>query len=1308
MKIVEYISTYNLLRLKNIQLFLFFLFIGYSSITESNASDNLTESEKRSILEKANKIQIPWIENRGQQPKDVTYYCNTFIGNAFLTKQGQIVYSHYLNIPFVPKDKKKITSSRQDSCQKFAWKECFVNGKVNPVHTELLTETKVSSFVGDKQKQWQSGLVTCRTVSLGEVWKKIQVKLNAYGNNIEKRFYIEAGGNVEDIEVKVEGVERLNIQSDGSLQVISGPTDNEHKISFTAPIAYQYIESKKVKVKAHYTLNGKKYGFIVGAYDHTLPLIIDPSLSSIVASTYLGGTQLDETSTSSCMAIDGSGNVYVTGWTWSVDYPTTVGAYQVVNGAASSYDVCISKLNSSLTTLLASTYLGGTGQNYGSAIALDGSGNIIVGGYTSSADFPVTAGAYQPSLHANGIFNGFVSKLNSGLTTLLASTYIGSRYDAIYGLALDGSNNIYVTGMTSSSNYPVTAGAYQVSFQGGNNGDIFISELNNNLTTLLASTYLGGKNDDKGLALTLDGSGNVYVTGASASSDYPTTPGAYQNVNKAAVAGSVQDAIVSKLNGSLTTLIASTLIGGSYYDDALDITLDGLGNVYIGGWAGSADYPTTPGAYQTIKKGPDNNAFVSKLDNNLTTLLASTFISGSNGDDPGEAIAVDASGNVFITGLGQSIDFPVTPGAYQTIQKSTLSGGGNAFVSEFNTTLTSLLASTFIGGHSTEVGKSILADNSGNIYVAGFTGSSDYPVSPGAYQPFQNGTGWDMFVTKLNNGCTLTMSINSTICNGNEKTLSVSGGNNYVWVPSASLNSSIGSIVIATPTITTTYTVTETTCGISATVTIFVQTFPLPTLTTSSNTTICSGNTTTLSVSGAVSYSWTPAVAFITTEGGLVTTSPLTSTTYTIIGTDNNGCTNTGNISVNISVNPPPTLIATPTTISICSGSSTMLSITGSTTAPPITYTWQPNTGLSSNTTPTITATPPTTTTYSITGTDANRCYNTITTKIIVNPLPTITINPINMSICYGTSTSLSASGANTYIWTPTITPSNTKATTITANPTISTTYTITGTDNKGCMNQTTANITINPLPIITTTTDETICTGSTTTLSASGAINYTWTPNTTPNTGQTVTATPNSTTTYIVTGTDQNGCTNTTKIQITTTTKPVVTISPNTTINQGETITISLTGNGTNYSWTPTTTLTCNTCTTTTATPTTTTTYYITTNNDGCQRTDSITITVKQKCGDIYVPNAFSPNGDNQNDVLYIKTENNNCIQSMTFEIYDRWGVKVFTTTDPNTGWDGRHKDQNCNTDVYVYNLNATLSDGSSISKKGNISLIR
>jgi len=332
--------------------------------------------------------------------------------------------------------------------------------------------------------------------------------------------------------------------------------------------------------------------------------------SALTYSTYLGGGAYD------CghgIAIDGSGNAYVTGYTYSTDFPTTSGAFDTSYNGNS--DVFITKLNSTGSALTYSTYLGGGDYDYGYGIAIDGSGNAYVTGYTYSTDFPTTSGAFDTSYNGNS--DVFITKLNSTGSALTYSTYLGGgSYDYGYGIAIDGSGNAYVTGDTSSTDFPTTSGAFDTSYNGW---DVFITKLNSTGSALTYSTYLGGCTLDYGYGIAIDGSGNAYVTGETWSSDFPTTSGAFDTSHNGSV-----DAFITKLNSTGSALSYSTYLGGSGGDTGYGIAVDGSGNVYLTGSSFSTDFPTTSGAYDTNNNG-SADAFVTKFSFGIKDDLLGTW-----------------------------------------------------------------------------------------------------------------------------------------------------------------------------------------------------------------------------------------------------------------------------------------------------------------------------------------------------------------------------------------------------------------------------------------------------------------------------------------------------------------------------------------------------------------------------------------------------------------------------------------------------------------------------------------------------------
>ena len=382
------------------------------------------------------------------------------------------------------------------------------------------------------------------------------------------------------------------------------------------------------------------------------------------------------------------------------------------------------------------TYLGGSSNEDGYGIAVDGSGSTYIVGYTQSSDFPTTAGAFKTS--TNGFPDVFVAKLNPSGTALLYSTYLGgSSDDRGMAIAVDGSGDAYVTGGTQSFNFPVTAGAFQTTYGGGQ--DAFVAKLNPTGAALLYSTFLGGNSGDEDFGIALDGAGDAYVVGTTGSLNFPATAGAFQTTF-----GGSQDAFVAKLNPTGTSLVYGTYLGGSSLESGDAIAVDAAGDAYVTGETTSANFRTTAGAPFGTYSGTQD-AFVVKLNPSGTALAYSTYLGGSSTDE-GRAIALDASGDAFVTGYTFSNDFPVTAGAFQTSHGSGL--GTSAFIAELNATGTAFVYSSYLGDKNGS-GTGIAVDGFGDAYVTGGTASTSFPITAGALQTTLSGSG-DAFLVKLN------------------------------------------------------------------------------------------------------------------------------------------------------------------------------------------------------------------------------------------------------------------------------------------------------------------------------------------------------------------------------------------------------------------------------------------------------------------------------------------------------------------------------------------------------------------------------
>jgi PKD repeat protein len=661
---------------------------------------------------------IPFVANEGQLDGQVRYSADTFYGTGYITGTG---ITHRI---------------RGGDNTTLVLTEEFIDpeGRVIPLHPagEEQADTVISYFSGNDSAKWQTGLPVYNVVSLGELYPGITVKLRAHGGTIEKILYISPGVRPESVRIRVRGADRMHINREGNLVMLSSLAGN---VSMTRPVAYQESRDRRDPVESRYVLSGNTYGYTAGDYDTTRHLVIDPALDY---STYLGGIDND---VGYGIAVDGSGNAYITGYTASADFPNTTGAYQIPNRG--SDDVFVTKLNAAGTDLLYSTYLGGTGSDMGKGIAVDGSGNVYITGETKSADFPTTAGAFNRSYGGGGVQDGFVAKLNAAGTDLVYSTYLGGAgEDQGRGIAVDGSGNAYITGETKSADFPTTAGAFNRSYGGSGRFDGFVTKLNAAGTDLVYSTYLGGTGQDYGHGIAVDGSGNAYITGSTASADFPTTAGAF---NRSYGGSGSEDVFVTKLNAGGTALVYSTYLGGADTDMGYDIVVDGSGNAYITGSTWSADFPTTTGAFQrSYGSGGWQDSFITKLNAAGTDLVYSTYVGGTT-NDAGSSIAVDGSGNAYITGSTDSTDFPTTAGAFQTVYAG---GWVGCFITKLNTGGTALVYSTHLGGTPGDSGQGIAVDGSGNAYITGDTGSTDFPNTTGAFQRSYGGGSRDAFVVR--------------------------------------------------------------------------------------------------------------------------------------------------------------------------------------------------------------------------------------------------------------------------------------------------------------------------------------------------------------------------------------------------------------------------------------------------------------------------------------------------------------------------------------------------------------------------------
>lgn len=449
--------------------------------------------------------------------------------------------------------------------------------------------------------------------------------------------------------------------------------------------------------------------------------------TSLVWSTFLGGVDYDR---GYSIAVDTEGHAYVTGTTWSGDFPITAGAYDESHSDYS--DAFVIKVNRSGSTLDYATFLGGGDDEIGYGIAVDDLGYTYVTGWTRSIDFPNTSAAVD--MKALGSEDVFITKVEpTGEGIVYSTLFGGSDDDHAYDIAIDSAGNSYVVGKTLSEDFPATAGAYDVTYNDVGFEDAFVAKLNAGGSDLVYSTFLGGNLYDRAYGIAVDEYGHVYTTGWTLGEGFPATTGAYDISHNG-----TRDVFVTKLNAAGSDLEYSTFLGGDAEEWGNGIAIDEDGNAYINGRTCGADFPSTPGSYSPAYNGGGADVFVAKLNATGSDLIYSTFLGGSGAEGGERGTAVDDAGNVYVNGFTNSPDFPTTTDAYDL----TYNGRSDIFTAILNADGNDLLYSSFLGGSDDEWGQGITSlarDDSVHLFVTGYTGSVNFPTTAGAYDPDFNG-----------------------------------------------------------------------------------------------------------------------------------------------------------------------------------------------------------------------------------------------------------------------------------------------------------------------------------------------------------------------------------------------------------------------------------------------------------------------------------------------------------------------------------------------------------------------------------------
>ncbi|HEX5397760.1 MAG TPA: SBBP repeat-containing protein, partial [Verrucomicrobiae bacterium] len=605
---------------------------------------------------------------------------------------------------------------------------------------------KINYLVGKDPARWHTDVPAYARVNVGSLYPG--VSLDYYGNQrqLEYDLTVAPGADSGVIAMHFDGADELAVNPAGELVLSLG----NNEILQRKPVIYQTINGLRTAVEGGYKiLDARTVAFHVGSYNTNLPLVIDPILSY---STYFGETAAD---IAWKVAVDTNGFVYVAGQTLSAKLATT-GTFQT-NYAGGSFtgDAFVAKFSNSGSNLVYCTYLGGSQDDFASALAVDPAGNAFLTGFTDSPNFPTTNAIYPNILgHAfpQNFFNGnaFVTELDATGSRLVYSTYLGgggtifyaNSGDAGTGIALDAAGNVYVTGYTTSTNFPVVNPlSYQLA--GSTNlvlnrlagyYNAFLSKLGPGGTNLLYSTYFGGTNYDIAEGISVDAAGNVYLAGFTDSTNFPTTAGAMQPVlgsftNKYPV----YNAFAAKFAQSSATnlaLVYSTYLGGTNNDLAYGVASDAAGNTYVTGAATSPNFANTSSFHSELTNNTSGsilrtNAFLVKFGPAGSLIYSALF--GGNSIDVASSVAVDSSGDAFICGGTTSTNYPAVNAA--PYFAATNSGGSDVFVTRFNASGSAMRYSVYLGGAKNDYAYGLALDPQDNVYVVGQTFSSNFPTN---------------------------------------------------------------------------------------------------------------------------------------------------------------------------------------------------------------------------------------------------------------------------------------------------------------------------------------------------------------------------------------------------------------------------------------------------------------------------------------------------------------------------------------------------------------------------------------------------
>lgn len=1026
--------------------------------------------------------------NRGQWDNRIRYQLEIPGGYLYLESNKQTYF--FIDRPHHQHE----MTSFPDKIKHHAYQAVFENANQSvQIIEELPTKFYYNYYIGNDQSKWKSSVYSYKKITYPEIYPGIDYMIYENRGDVKSDYIIRKGFSPEAISIRYDGVDAIKVKNGNLIITTSLATVTEN-----APYAYQVINGEKVAVSCAYVLEKNKVRFQLGKYNPEYDLIIDPVL---YFSTYIGATA----DNFGCTATyDNAKNVYGGALVYQAGiYPTTLGAYQTAfSGASTTRDMGITKFDASGTSLMFSTYLGGsTGTEVPHSLVVDANDNLFVFGTTGSSNYPVTAGAFDPSFNAGTSVSAasqgldylsgtdiVITKFNPTGTGLLGSTYVGGtgndgvnysgtmnyNYgDFIRGeIIVDASGNPIVCSTTRSADYPTSGTAPQTVFGGGS--DAVVTKLDANLTSLIWSTYFGGTAEEAGYGMQPDLSGDLFFTGGTNSVDMPVTAGAYSTTSFGGV-----DGFLAKLNGAGTTLLSSTYIGTAMYDQSFLIQTDLSNDVYIFGQTTGA-YPQTPGKYNNGNSGQ----FIHKFNNSLTASIYSTRIGRNSGqiDISPTAFLVDNCYDIFICGWGGIVntyglaDFSTTTGLPITSDGfQTTTNGSDFYLAIFTQDMVSLNYATYFGGSTSNEhvdGGTARFDKDGYVYqavCAGCGGNDDFPTTPGAWSATNNSTNCNLGVFKFNLEeviasttiaaaspmCTVPFSFNFT----NTSTFTdiffwdFGDGTSDTISDPTHFYTSPGTYTVMLVAIDTTA------CGKNDTVyhNVFV---PEPlVLSQPLDDTLCEGNSMSVDITlPGVNYSWSPATGVSDPTSGNITVTPDTTTTYTGIGINVDGCSDTVSFTVYIH---NPTFAEFDLSFDTCIIPA-QLTFTNSSIGT-TQFLWDFGDGFTStDPTPVHDYAAPGNYFITMITLDTTGCgFNDTAFMPLFIPTPLSITLSADTALCLGDASTLDVTGGDFFNWSPSTGLNDPTISDPLATPLVNTDYTVIATDTNGCADTASVSLTV-------------------------------------------------------------------------------------------------------------------------------------------------------------------------------------------------------------------------------------------------------